>query len=96
MQSTCRDRFRTSDNLNQWIVLWWQVASGQFSPSVIDNLVMKIDDSTIDQLCTAIEQQQHDYICLNDPEEEIDFERLSGRLQAAFEMILPEKSSFER
>lgn len=96
LESTCRDRFRTSDNVNQWVVLWWQVASGQFSPAVIDNLVMKIDDTTIDQLCTAIENQQHDYICLNDPEGSIDFKQLSVRLQVAFERILPEKCSFER
>lgn len=95
LESTCRDRFRTSDNVNQWAVLWWQIASGQFTPAVVDNLVMKIDNSTIDQLCTAIEKQQHDYICLNDPEGSIDFEYLSVRLQAAFEMILSKKSSFE-
>lgn len=96
LESTCRDRFRTSDNVNQWVVLWWQVASGQFNPEIIDNLVMKIDDTTIDQLCTTIENQQHDYICLNDPEDNIDFEQLSVGLQMAFEKILPEKSSFER
>lgn len=96
LESTCRDRFRTSDNVNQWVALWWQVASGQFSPAVIDNLVMKISEDTIDVLCYTIERQSHDYICLNDPEEEIDFEKLSNRLKKSFETILPEKSQFEK
>lgn len=95
LASTCRDRFRTSDNVNQWVVLWWQVASGQFMPAVIDNLVSSVTGETVDELCSVIEQQSHDYICLNDPEEEIDFERLSQRLKASFEKILPAKSSFE-
>lgn len=95
LTATCRDRFRTSDNVNQWVVLWWQVAGGQFSPTVIDNLVMKIDDDSIEVLCRAIENQEHDYICLNDPDSEIDFENLSVRLKAAFEKILPEKSIYE-
>lgn len=95
LDSTCRDKFRTSNNVNQWVALWWQVASGQFSPSIIDNLVMKISDDTIDQLCYAIENQSHDYICLNDPEEKIDFPKLSKRLIDSFEKILPEKSQFE-
>ena len=64
-------------------------------PKTIDNLVMKIEDSTIDCLCTAIEKQEYDYICLNDPEEDIDFDKLSLRLQKSFEKILPDKSSFE-
>lgn len=96
LESTCCDRFRTSDNVNQWVALWWQVASGQFSPAVIDNLVMKISEDTIDELCYTIERQSHDYICLNDPEEEIDFEKLSKRLKISFETILPEKSQFEK
>lgn len=94
--STCRDRFRTGDNVNQWVALWWQIASGQFSPAVIDNLVMRIADDTIDILCAAIEQQSHDYICLNDPEGTIDFPKLDQRLIDAFERILPEKSSYEK
>lgn len=96
LDSTCRDRFRTSDNVNQWVALWWQIAGGKFSPAVIDNLVSKIADDTIDELCDAIENQSHDYICLNDPEEEIDFYKLSKRLRKAFEKILPDKSCFER
>lgn len=96
LDATCRDRFRTSDNVNQWVVLWWQVASGQFSPAMIDNLVMKISDGTINELCDAIERQSHDYICLNDPEEAVNFEQLSQKLTEAFAKILPEKSSFER
>ncbi len=96
LHDTCRDRFRTSDNVNQWVALWWQIASGKFSPIVIDNLVQKIDDETIEELCGTIEGQTHDYICLNDPEGEIDFERLSQRLRDSFAKILPEKSIFEQ
>lgn len=96
LEATCKDRFRTSDNVNQWVVLWWQIASGQFSPAVIDNLVESINLQSIDQLCSAIEWQKHDYICLNDPEEDIDFEALSGRLIDSFNKILHEKSSFEK
>lgn len=95
LESTCRDRFRTSDNVNQWVILWWQVASGQFSPAVIDNLVAAVRSDTIDELCDTIEKQRHAYICVNDPEDSIDFEVLSIRLIASFETILPCKSSFE-
>lgn len=96
LNSTCQDKFRMSDNVNQWVVLWWQIASGQFSPITIDNLVMTISDETIDHLCKVIERQQTSYVCVNDPEEEINFEYLSKRLQTTFEKIFPLKSSFEK
>ena len=95
LHSTCRDRFRTAENVNQWVCLWWQVASGNFTPYVIDNLVENISAENIDLLCHCIQQQTHDYICLNDPDGVIDFDMLSTRIQESFTKILPEKSSFE-
>ena len=96
LDGTCRDRFRTASNVNQWVCLWWQVASGRFSPYVVDNLVESITDNTVDGLCDCIERQAHAMICLNDPEGETDFEMLSARLKASFEKLLPNKSQFEK
>lgn len=96
LELTCRDRFRTSDNVNQWVVLWWQIASGKFMPKCIDNVVGAVNNDSIDKFCSIIQQQKHDYICLNDPEAEINFNKLSGRLMDAFELILPDKCRFEK
>lgn len=95
LDQTCRDRFRTSDNVNQWVVLWWQVASGNFSPAVINNLVEVINNKSINRLCVTIEERKYDFICLNDPDESINFDELSKKLISSFEKILPEKSDFE-
>lgn len=95
LDSTCRDRFRRCTNVNQWVFLWWQLASGMFSPKVVDNLVCGIREDTLEQLCRSIRRQEHSMICLNDPEEAVDFDTLSARLREAFEEILPQKSSFE-
>ncbi len=92
---TTAHRFRSAEDVNQWVCLWWQVASGQFAPYNTDNAVLCADESTVDELCSIIREQSHDMLCINDPEEPVDFEKLSARLQGAFEMILPEKSGFE-
>ncbi len=95
LNSTCQDKFRSASNVNQWVCLWWQVASGSFSPYVVDNQVSCIDQTTIDTLVSCIENQQHAMVCLNDPEHSVDFDALSTRLQQAFAAILPEKSAYE-
>lgn len=95
LDRTCRDRFRTSENVNQWLVLWWQVASGQFSPTVIDNIVMMIKQNTVVEICYFIEKQNHDFICLNDPNEEINFIELKTLIINAFEKLLPNQCSYE-
>lgn len=95
LRRTTSHRFRSADDVNQWVCLWWQIASGQFAPFNTDNVVSCADERTIDSLCETIRRQSHDMICVNDPEETVDFDSLTARLRDAFESILPEKSEFE-
>lgn len=95
LRRTTGHRFRSADDVNQWVCLWWQIASGQFAPFNTDNVVASADESTIGELCRIIHTQSHDMLCINDPEKSVDFEALSARLRGAFVEILPEKSEFE-
>lgn len=96
LNSTTLNKFRQSSDLNQWIMLWWQVASGNFVPFNTDNYVSCADEHTIALLCDIIENQEHDMICINDPENSVNFDSLSEKVRNAFRKILPEKSSFEK
>ena len=93
---TTAHRFRSAEDVNQWVCLWWQIASGQFAPFNTDNFVSCTDESTIDNLCRIICEQSHDMLCINDPEKAVDFDSLALRLRKAFESILPNKSGFEK
>ena len=96
LMETSRSRFRSMANVNQYLALWWQVASGCFSPDWVDNYSIMVTKDTIDQICDSIRLQKHDMFCLQDPNWEVDFDGLSARLHKAFEAILPEKCSFEK
>lgn len=95
LRSTCADRFRTPDNVNQWVCLWWQVAGGQFAPYMTDNLVMCVSGENIDCLCQAIEGRTNAMLCINDPENCVDQQKLARRLRDSFEKLLPQKSAYE-
>lgn len=96
LRKTSSNRFRTNEDVNQWLALWWQVAEGSFSPFMTDNIVEDCTENSADRLCRLISGQKHDMICINDPSEDITFDLLSAKLKAAFETILPKKSSFEK
>lgn len=96
LHTTSASRFRRADGVNQWFALWWQIASGNFSPAIIDNVVNSVDESSVDVLCHIIQNQSHDMICINDPEKDVDFDMISEKIKEAFRTILPDKSSFER
>ena len=61
-----------------------------------DNVVEDCTEDSVDRLCALIRKQRHDMICVNDPAGDVDVDALSKKLKAAFESILPEKSSFEK
>ena len=96
LDGTCRNRFRAASDVNQWVCLWWQVASGNFAPYVVDNLVEAVTPEKLEQVCAAIEHQSHAMVCVNDPDGDVDFEALAARLRQSFEKILPEKSIYEK
>ena len=96
LHRTCSNRFRSNEDVNQWLALWWQVADGCFMPHMVDNVVSDVTEETADGLCALISRQKHDMVCVNDPSDRVDFEKLSAQLKAAFEAILPEKCGFEK
>ncbi len=96
LNRTSSHKFRSADDVNQWVMLWWQIAGGSFSPYNTDNLVCSVDKNSVDFVCNSIKNQSNDMICVNDGAEDSDFQQLSEELKSAFETILPEKSSFEK
>ena len=96
LNSTCRNKFRAASDVNQWVCLWWQVASGNFVPYEVDNLVEAVTPGNLDRVCRAIEDQAHAMICVNDPDGDVDFEALAAALYGSFEKILPKKCSYEK
>ena len=96
LKRTCSHRFRSNDDVNQWLVLWWQIASGHFYPYNTDNIVDDVNENTIGELSEIIKGQLHDMICVNDPNEEISFEELSSKMKDSFNSILPKKSIYEK
>lgn len=96
LDCTSRNRFRSINDVNQYLSLWWQLLSGQFEPSKIDSVYFLINDNTIRDIVSTIERQPNDMICLNDGDVPVDVDSLSKQIQDAFEKILPEKCSFEK
>ncbi len=96
LNSTCMHRFRNTLDVNQWLLLWWQVLKKKYNPVQIDNIVLPITVENIPTIQKIIINQSHDMICINDECNIDDFEKFSIKLQKSFEIIFPEKSSFEK
>ena len=95
LEETCRCRFRSGMNVNQWLFKYWQLCKGISVPRREIGQVYHLKDNEIPKALSAVETGAHKLICLNDTAMTADFERTAQAVRESFEKLLPEKSSFE-
>ncbi len=97
LDKTCLSRFRESDNLNQYVMRYWQLVKGNFEPLNVfkDSLYMSINDTSIDEIKQIIENQKKAILVLND-DGVSDFENAEKAINASFQKIFPDKSKYEK
>ena len=96
------NRFRSVEDVNQYIFKNEQLVTGKFSPYNWRKngkaFHMNDGDSSennIEEMCQAIERGTYKMICVNESEVE-HFEETKQKVIQAFEVLLSEKSEFER
>lgn len=93
---TSSNRFRSSSDYSPELFRTWQICSGNFIPyntykdTKMFPLMVKPK-----QAVKAIRNQEYSLVCLNDNKRIRNYDQLMDDIRAAFESILPEKSSFE-
>ncbi len=94
LRYTCRHKFRSIKDVNIWLVRYWQLVSGNFTPRMAQGEYVSVTD-TKEKIRDAILSTDNPVICLNEGTDELDFEECSVYIRSLFEIILPEMSSFE-
>ena len=101
LHNTCMNKFRNASDVNQWVFREWQLASGNFEVRkssygktfYIDRDGLEIKKDIID----CIVNQKKKMISINDGDmTEKEFESLTKEIKNSFEIILKDKSSFEK
>ena len=97
LADTCRYRFREKTNVNQYVFKFWQLMSGQFYPvSMKAQKCFHLREAWVPEVCHHIQEKTYAIICINDIGVIEDVTQTAAQLQAAFETVLPERSSFEK
>lgn len=96
LHTTCTHRFRSFDDVNQYLFLWWQWCKGHISPrntfKFVTYLSVLFPDSVIAETIT---EQKTPIIVINDDWVD-NFEQKKAAINGALDKILGEKSSFEK
>ena len=96
LNKTIYSRFRSENDVNQWLFRYWQICKGTFYPinPKKDRKYFEIN-MNIKEITDAIKNKKYKEIILNDAECNSDFESRMNAIVHSFESILPEKSEFE-
>ena len=96
LAAACRNRFRAPSDLSHWLVRYDTLCRGEFVPrGFADTLLSDLDDRSIERVCREVAAGRRRMVCLNDSTDIADFEHSRRRLEAAFEELLPDRSTYE-
>lgn len=96
LRATSVNKFRALNDLTPELFRTWQMCRGNFEPynTYYDTKMFPLMVRP-KQAIKAIYEQKYKLICLNDNVHIRNYDTVIGNLRAAFESILPEKSTFE-
>ena len=102
LDRVCRNKFRSAEDVNQYIFKNEQLVTGRFSPynwrkngKAFHMNDGDSEDNNIAEMCHAIESGIYKMICVNESQVE-NYEETKQKVVHAFEKILPCKSLFEK
>jgi hypothetical protein len=96
LDRTSRNRFRSTEDINQYAFTYWQYCTGNFVPSAKIGEACDIFDD-IKKSCALIRDRRRKCICINDSDrDEGTFLNARERLAEEFEKRFPDKCSFEK
>lgn len=96
LHRTSLRKFRSIADCTEWLMRYWQFATGRFTPHVRKGgKSMKIG-APEEELRETLLSGRYRVVCLNEGDEKVNFARRKEYLRELFDIIFPEMSSFER
>jgi len=100
LEKTTSSRFRSRDDVNQYLIRYWQLLKGDFHPrSFSDTATIPVYDlSAFETASSIIKKRKYRMLCINDELDDVTEEVFNLHkmiLIDALESVLPDKSLFE-
>lgn len=97
LDRTCLHKFRHYKDVNQWLMQYWQLVKGDFSPMNVLKYSKMYEIGTDDEkMYYELKRNKYQMACLNDSDGNIDFEKEKRKLTELMEKLFPAKSSYEK
>lgn len=95
LDHTCRNRFRSREDVNQYFFRYWRLMRGEFCPGKPNSAYLTIGEDDAQTIANALESTKYKVVCVNDDPMGCDVEQEQQKLARIFAGILPEMSLYE-
>lgn len=96
MESTSNNKFRNKDDVNVWLIRYFQLMDKNFIPRNFKLGKFFCISQNNENIISTIKNKKYKMICINDSDKNIDFEKCKLEINTALEKKLPKKCSFEK
>ena len=96
LDKASQNHFRAYSDVTQYLIRYWQLCTGDFLSRKTLGKVCFIDMQNYQEIACEIAEQKWQMVSLNENCTSEEFKIIRKEINAAFEQILPDKSSFEK
>lgn len=94
LDNTCRNKFRSREDVNQYLFRYWRLMKGEFAPGKVKSRYLTLGYHTMEEVSNAF-NSKYKVICVNDDPMSCDFETEQKKAIQLFNKKYPNISSFE-
>lgn len=95
LDTICYNRFRTKEDVNQYLMRYWQLVQGKFVPRRPSIGRCAVLGECNEKLKSDLLSQSYKMMCINDNPTSSNMEEAFEGMKDIFEMVFPEISQFE-
>lgn len=96
LDKASKGHFRSYTDINHYLVRYWQLCEGNFYPRRTLGKVFFVNMDNYREVADAVAGHRYQMVSLNEDCTPEEFEVIKAEVNAAFQKILPDKSSFEK
>ncbi len=96
LDSSCRNRFRSREDINHYIFRYWHLAKGDFEPAKPNCAYLTIGEDDASAVEDALQNKKYKVVCVNDDPSGLNFAEGQKRFKEIFEKRYPKLSAYEK
>ncbi len=96
LHHTCLQRFRSREDVNQYLFRYWRLLRGEFTPGGPNSRYLTIGEHSAQQIESVLCNKKYKVACINDDPTDFDFETEQENIVTLFKNKFPNPCSYEK